>query len=195
MHDPAPTPIPAAGVHEAAAMARRVQCDRISGRGIARLKCWLRTPGDGEHAVELDGRALPTVTGIALTGEPRVLCLAPGDWLIVSEALHGATLREELKPYIPGHGFALLDLSQALTTLSIAGGSACELLSKGCGLDLHPRSFAAGRCTQTRFAQIPLIIDCVDPQPRFELYSSRSYSSYLQAWLSRASAEFYESGA
>ena len=70
MRDPALPPSTAAGVHEAPASERPVQSDRISGRGIVRLKCCLPQPRSGEHAVELDGRALPAVTGTAITGEP-----------------------------------------------------------------------------------------------------------------------------
>ena len=121
-----------------------------------------------------------------------MLCLAPGDWLIISQVLSGTKLHARLLTEIPEHGFALVDLSQALTTVRVAGRAARDLLSKGCGLDLHPRNFPDGRCARTRFAQIPLIIDCVGSQPQFELYAGGSYSSYLQSWLSSATAEFQE---
>src|SRR5476649_903466 len=108
MPDPLPSASAAAGVNPDSALARPVQSDLISGRGVVRLKSWLPQPRDGASAVELDGRALPAATGTAIAAEPRTLCLAPGDWLIVSAVLGGPELREELKAYIPQHGFALV---------------------------------------------------------------------------------------
>jgi len=191
MPDPAAMALAAAAAH-GTAIEGAVQCDLINARSVVRLKRALPMSSNGEHAVQLDGQALPAMTGTTLSAEPRVLCLAPGEWLIVSTVLSGPRLHQELKSCIPGHDFALVDLSHALTIVRIAGAAARELLSKGCGLDLHARSFPAGRCAQTRFAQIPLLIDCVDPQPCVELYVGRSYVAYLQAWLKRASAEYYE---
>jgi sarcosine oxidase gamma subunit len=43
--------------------------------------------------------------------------------------------------------------------------------------------FPAGRCTRTRLAQLAVVVDCIDPAPRFELYFGRSYLKYLHAWL------------
>lgn len=60
------------------------------------------------------------------------------------------------------------------------------------GLDLHPEHFPADRCTRTRFAQLPAIVHCTDPKPRFDLYVGRSYFAYLQSWLSDAALEFQE---
>jgi sarcosine oxidase subunit gamma len=69
------------------------------------------------------------------------------------------------------------------------------VLSKSCGLDFHPRRFALGHCARTRFAQIPVLIDCVDALPRFELYVQKSYSHYLEDWLIDAALEFEDSRA
>jgi hypothetical protein len=41
-----------------------------------------------------------------------------------------------------------------------------------------------------RFAQIPVIIDCLDEPPRFELTVARSYLQYLRFWLTYAAVEF-----
>jgi sarcosine oxidase subunit gamma len=74
--------------------------------------------------------------------------------------------------------------------LRVQRPDARELLSKGCGLDLHPRFFAPDQCARTRFAQIPVVIDCLNGPSRFELYVARSHLSYLHSWLVDAAAEF-----
>jgi sarcosine oxidase subunit gamma len=89
------------------------------------------------------------------------------------------------------HSISAVNLSDALSILRMQGRVAREVLSKGCGLDLHPHTFPAGRCARTRFAGLAVTLDCVQPE-RFELYVARSYSSYLHAWLLDAGAEFLE---
>jgi sarcosine oxidase subunit gamma len=124
-------------------------------------------------------------------GPLRVLCLGPAEWLIVATAqrpaasLHLAAL---LTAVAPGRDYALVDVSAGLQTLELRGPTTRHLLAKGCGLDLHPRRFAAGRCAQTKFAGLPVIIDCPDDSGRFDLYVSRSYVSWITAWLEAALA-------
>jgi sarcosine oxidase subunit gamma len=77
----------------------------------------------------------------------------------------------------------------------VRGSAARELLSKGCGLDLHPESFPAGHCARARFAQIPVVIECLEEPPRFEMTVARSYLQYLQSWLEDAAVEFEALGA
>ena len=109
------------------------------------------------------------------------MCLGPADWLLVSQ-MHFAT-------EVSAQGLALVELTDGVAGLAVTGSAVRELLAKGCGLDLHPRSFPAGRCARTRFAQIPLVMDCLEAS-RFELYAARSYEHYLHAWLDDAAREF-----
>ncbi len=125
-----------------------------------------------------------------LGGQANLLHLGPGEWLVVSDALDGWKLHARLTHHLERHSIAPVDLSCALKALRVEGPYARELLSKGCGLDLYPSSFPAGRSTRTRFAQLSVILHCTDPAPRFELYASRSYLTYLQSWLLDSAAEF-----
>ena len=140
-------------------MPEPIQITTLADRTVLRLKSWLPTPPAG----------LPA----------RTLCIGPGDWLIVSSGSSA--------PEISGSGLALVDLSDGLVALAVSGPAAREVLSKGCGLDLH--RFAAGKCTRTRFAQIPVVLECLD-ETRFELHVARSYLHYLRAWLTDAALEF-----
>jgi sarcosine oxidase subunit gamma len=125
-----------------------------------------------------------------LGGLVRLLLLGPGEWLVVSDMIEGAELHNRLNRHIGREDLAVVDFSCALKTLRVEGPAAREPLSKGCGLDLHPTSFPAGRSTRTRFAQLSVILECTDPTPRFELYVGRSYLTYLHSWLLDAAAEF-----
>src|SRR5205814_2153583 len=112
------------------------------------------------------------------------------EWLVVSDVIEGPGLAERLRAYVAGQDLAVVDLSSAVKALCLEGHAARELLGKGCGLDLHPSAFSAGHCARSRFAQLPVIVDCTDPAPRFDLYVGRSYLNHLHAWLTDAAAEF-----
>jgi sarcosine oxidase subunit gamma len=118
----------------------------------------------------------------------RLLRLGPGEWLAISDAIAGPTLEDRLRRHVGGQNIAAVDLSCALKALRVDGLAARELLAKGCGLDLHPNFFPAGRATRTRLAQLAVIVDCVDPTSRFDLYVGRSYLTWLRSWLVDASA-------
>jgi sarcosine oxidase subunit gamma len=69
-----------------------------------------------------------------------------------------------------------VDYSDRLAVIEVRGTAARALLSKGCGLDLSDRAFPARYCARTRFAQLAVILECLDDS-RFELTVARSYSS------------------
>src|SRR4051812_8511189 len=127
-----------------------------------RLKSWLPEHTQGGKPVVLAGQELPSQVGGILQGPMRVLCLGPGDWLIVSHEHTGSSMRAHFAPDLSEQGLALVDLTDGLAALEVSGSAAREVLSKGCGLDFHPRSFPPGRCARTRFAQIPVVIECLD---------------------------------
>jgi heterotetrameric sarcosine oxidase gamma subunit len=141
----------------------------------------------GAEAVVLDGRDLPRRGGDTLTGPLRVLCLAPGEWLILS-GKSSAELRAHLQAGLQQYGLAFVDWSDGYAGLALEGSAARTVLSKACGLDLDSHAFPPGRCARTRLAQLPVIVECREVA-RFELYVARSYAHYLRDWLLDAGAE------
>jgi sarcosine oxidase subunit gamma len=163
----------------------------VAGRTSLQLKSWLPEYRKGARPVLLAGLELPSQVGTALSASVmRVLCVGPGEWLIVSQEHEAESLRAHVGPDLAPQGLALVDLSDGLTVLEARGFAIREIFSKGCGLDLHPSAFLAGRCARARLAQIPVVIDCVGNPSVFELYVPRSYSGYLRAWFSDAALEF-----
>lgn len=152
---------------------------------LLRLKSWR----DGAIPLSLDRGQWPAHVGDTLNGPIRVQCVAPGDWLILSHQFPSAELRKELQAGLP-EGLVLVDMSDAFASLEITGSAARDVLSKGCCLDFHPRVFLVGRCARTRFAQMPVVLECLDDTPRFEMTVARSYHHYLHSWLVDASVEF-----
>jgi sarcosine oxidase subunit gamma len=162
-----------------------VQISPVSGQTLFALRSWL--PRRAQSApVVVGGQELPSQVGAIVSDTPRVMCLGPQEWLIVSSDCDASGLRARIEPDLAKQGLVLVDLTDGFATLEVQGPAARELLSKGCGLDFHPRSFPAGYCARTRFAQFPLTIACLSEPLRFELIAGRSYARYLQAWLTDA---------
>jgi sarcosine oxidase, subunit gamma len=167
-----------------------IQIAAIEGRTRLRLKSWLAEHALGGKSVRLAGCDLPPHGGTSSTGPMRALCVGPGEWWLVSAGKGSSNLHEPIASAALEQGFALVDLSDGWVGLEVSGSASRDVLSKGCGLDLHPRSFPVGHCARTRFAQIPLVIECPDEPSRFELHVARSYFDYLHSWLIDAAAEW-----
>lgn len=161
----------------------------LGARTVLRLKSWEPRHLAGESLV-LAGWRLPRDVGDTLSGPPRMLCTAPAEWLIVSQQ-SAARVREQIEGSLAS-GLVLVDLTEGLTGLQVSGWAVREVLPKGCCLNLHAQRFPAGTCARTRFAQIPVVIDCVQDPDEFELYVPRSYAHYLKDWLLDAAVEFEE---
>jgi sarcosine oxidase subunit gamma len=125
-----------------------------------------------------------------LGGSMRLLALGPREWWGVSERVLGPGLRERLASHVACEAMVAVDLSSAVKVLRVEGAAAREILSKSCGLDLDSRTFPAGLCTRTRLANLPVVVDYIDPWPRFDLYVGRSHLTYLKSWLEDAALEF-----
>jgi sarcosine oxidase subunit gamma len=95
-----------------------------------------------------------------------------------------ARLRSILAPELAAaQSLALVDLTAGLVVFEVSGSAVREILAKSCGLNFHPRRFGPGHCARTRFAQIPVVIDCIQDPGIFELYAPRSYLHYLKDWV------------
>lgn len=171
-------------------MAERAQVrlSAVAGYTVLRVKSWLPHIIAGGLPVTLSGAEMPSRVGEVRAGSTRALCIGPAEWLLVSRE-NAADLRQQLEPGAATFGLSLLELTDALSVLELGGPTAPEVLARGCGLDLHPERFAAGHCTRTRLAQLPVVIDCVDPLPRYTLFVARSYRVWLTDWLADASQD------
>lgn len=157
---------------------QRLHIAPVGERVVVQLKSWAPDP------------PRPSLLPPDLAADVRVLTLGPTEWLAVCDRIDATRLRERLGHHLAGQGITGVDLGCGIKALRVEGAAARALLSKGCGLDLDPESFPTGKSTRTRFAQLAVVVDCVDPSPRFELYVGRSYLTWLTAWLEDAANEF-----
>ena len=138
------------------------------------------------------GTMLPQQPGeVAVSGNVLVLWMGPDEWLLVGPEGTAEAIQSTLTEALAGEHAAVVDVSAHRTIVDVAGPKAEELLNKGCSLDLHPRSFEAGRCAQTMLARAEVIlVRRHAAAPGFWVFVRSSFSRYLADWLADAAAEY-----
>lgn len=160
----------------------------LGRRTLLCLKSWRPVTSGGPTAVVLDGLAMPMTVGETVAGSRQVLCLGPGEWMLMvgREAL-AAGWRERLQQDAQSLGITVVDVSDGLQGLALHGVDVRDLLTKGCGVDFHEKQFPASRGVRTRLVQIPVVIVRMGESSGFEICVARSYVQYLTDWLIDAS--------
>jgi sarcosine oxidase subunit gamma len=112
-----------------------------------------------------------------------VLWLGPDGWLVLdgTETTEPGGLLAELTTLLSGTHHSVVDVSANRTVLELTGADRYELLSTGCGLDLHPRSWRDGMCAQTLLARVPVILQ--ERSNATRVFVRPSYAEWLLAWM------------
>jgi sarcosine oxidase subunit gamma len=162
----------------------------VAGHRKLRVQAW--APGSFQAPAALNdatGAAWPQGVGAVAEGHCRVLCIGPTDWIVVAPETTASRVHEAIQALAPSAQLSVVEVTDALPHLQLEGASVRDVLSQGCGLDLHPKVFTAGQCARTRLAQIPAILHCIDGGSAFDCYVSRSYLPHLESWLRDAAQD------
>lgn len=161
-----------------------------------RVQVELRAAPGADLAVLADvlGLALPESVGtFAAAGERQVSCLGPRWWLVSDvpepDVRLECALAGELRA-AGGEDVSAVDVSAQRTTIDVAGLRARDVLAHGCSLDLHPREFTPGRCTQTMLAKAQVVLQQLDDAPTYRVGVRASFADYLARWLLDAATEY-----
>jgi sarcosine oxidase subunit gamma len=164
--------------------------DSYQPAAVMEIRSWSPEHKNGGKGCTLESRELPCEPGAILIDRCRILALAPGEWMLISDSQAPAAIHQQAAAELAGQGAVLVDMTDGFGALKVHGPMAREVLSKGCGLDFHPTGFPVGRCARTRFAQLSVIVEHTDDAPTFHLYVPRSYLAFLADWLADAALEF-----
>jgi sarcosine oxidase subunit gamma len=160
-------------------------------------RCQINLRGHADERQFTD--ALHSVTGLRLPAEANsfttegalaCLWLGPDEWLILGAGGGEHEIAPRLRAALGDIHAAVTDVSEARTTIAIAGPRARELLAKGTSIDLHPRVFGPGHCVQTGFANANIILRQTDEVPRFEILALNSFAEHLWTWLEGGAREY-----
>jgi sarcosine oxidase subunit gamma len=134
------------------------------------------------------GFAMPVIPNtVASEGDRRALWLGPDEWLVVEPDGGQTALERGLRDALGQAYGAVTDVSANRTLLEIRGANARELLAHAIGIDLDPRSFGPGRCSQTLFAKAQVILES-GGELAFVLHVRSSFAGYVADFLLDAAA-------
>jgi len=119
-----------------------------------------------------------------LTGGREVLWLGPDEWLVVAEPGSAPAILEELERALGGLHHSVVDVSADRAVVELAGGDRMDLLTRGCGLDLHPRSWRDGMCAQTLLARVPVLLQ--ERERATRVFVRPSFAGHLVDWFRNA---------
>jgi sarcosine oxidase subunit gamma len=159
-------------------------------RGVIDLRLDQRDKGARDAAELALVVALPEAGRSVIGAAGSVLWLGPDEFLIVTEPERETAVAASLLGALRGRRAAVIDISDSRTIIALSGFHARDLLAKGCGIDLHPRSLAPGQCAQTFLAKARIALYQLDDAPTYHILVERSLAEYLWLWLADAAAEF-----
>ncbi|HEY6336323.1 MAG TPA: sarcosine oxidase subunit gamma family protein [Alphaproteobacteria bacterium] len=148
------------------------QIDAIAARVEAALD--LRLPRAPNRASVSGDRAA------LWTGPGRVWIVGPDD----------GDLEAALVRALEGIGAAITGLGHSRTVIRLSGPRVRDLLSKGCGLDFHPRAFGTGAAMQSSYEKIGILLHALDDASTFDLYVYRGFALTLWEHLLDGALEF-----
>ncbi|GHK04066.1 sarcosine oxidase subunit gamma [Streptomyces sp. NPDC003753] len=128
---------------------------------------------------------------VVRAGDLTAVWLGPDEWLLVAPPGTQRELEGRIRAAAGDEPVSVTDVSAQRTTLLVAGPRARDLLSHGCALDLHPRSFGPGRCAQTTLARTQVVLVARDEaRAGFWVLVRSSFAGYLTDWLLDAAVEY-----
>jgi sarcosine oxidase, subunit gamma len=125
----------------------------------------------------------PDANSAATWNGRDVLWLGPDEWLVVGEPGTGDAIQRELRDALARQHHSVIDVSANRTVFRAT--DALELLSSGCGLDLHPTRWLPGMCAQTLFGHAQVILHQLDERTT-HFFVRPSFAGYFMERLRRA---------
>lgn len=183
-----PAPRQQTGVADTALERKELSLREVPDMTLLRLHS-LERPAVLAASLAQAGISLPLETNAAAGRNPAVLCLRPGEWLLLEDNQPADELRERIAPRLDGALTALLDVSDGLGAFRLRGAASPWLLGKLCGLDTLAGVSTGQHGARTRVGEVAVVLHfCLDSDgaPRFDLVFDRSVAKYLWEVLNDA---------
>jgi len=153
--------------------------------------------GDAADAAFL--AAVSGATGVEPPTEPNtgrcgpgniILWLGPDEWLVETAAEAEAATAAALEQALSSLHAAETVVGDAVTTLSLSGSRAPDVLAKGMTLDLDPTRFRPGACARSLLAKATVTLHRPANDIAYEITVGRSFADYAWRWLQDAALEY-----
>lgn len=133
----------------------------------------------------------PQLTGRVTGGDPAMLCVRPGDWLLISEAGAAGELLDRASEQADAAMTLVHDHSDGLALFRLSGAGAPWLLNKLSGLDFQSGVNSGPHCARTRLGHVAAVVHYHELEPGsfvFDLVFDRSVAKYLWELLTASVA-------
>ena len=124
-----------------------------------------------------------TPNTVASYGETRLAWLGPDEWLIVAPEGAEIAMCTALAASLSNLHHAVTVVSHGQTLIRVTGPEARKLLTTGCPLDLHPKTFAPPQCAQSHYLKAAVLIIAIDGASAIDVVVRRTFAEYLWASL------------
>ncbi len=135
------------------------------------------------------GIVLPPACRATEAGGRAALWLGPGAYLLRTTPADGPALAAALEQALAGQAHALVEVSDRLTALELAGEEAAAVLNAGCPLDLDLAACPVGFCARSVLGKAGILLWRTGAA-RFLLEIERSFTPYVHGFLAEAGREF-----
>jgi heterotetrameric sarcosine oxidase gamma subunit len=145
----------------------------------------------GERALaeiaERRGCPLPAPGRLKVAAGGVALCVSPKRWLLLRAPAAPGELAASWSGECEACA-AVVDLSSSLSVLQLAGAARCEMLSRGCRLDLARQAFPDGSAAATVMAQVSVILGALPA--RMLLLTPATTARHFREWLAHTGQPF-----
>src|SRR5262245_25751273 len=163
----------------------------VAHRTIVNIRGAASDPAFASAVQNATGVVLPRAANTVSTGGARqILWLGPNEWWVTGPDGEAEALLEALRTSFAGQHATACDVSESRAIIRLKGPKARDVLMRGVSLDLHPRAFHVGECTQTGLSRANALLHLLDDAPTFEIYVLKSFSDYLWRWLEIVARDF-----
>ena len=115
--------------------------------------------------------------------------LAPDEYLLLAEAGAETALVKQITDNAGKSHFAVNNITDAMTSLHLAGPAVRDVLAKGCALDLHKDHFTKGDCAQTTLSHAGIILLALGDDEMIVICRT-SFTDYTVSYLCDAALEY-----
>ncbi|MDX1461323.1 MAG: hypothetical protein R3348_09740 [Xanthomonadales bacterium] len=165
-----------AGLDQDGFQSKHLSIHEITTRAIIRLR---RLPVREVAARHQD--RLPELTGQCKGTDPKLLCLRPGEWLVMSIESSRDDLWRHVQDAWADKTHIAFDESDGLAILRVDGSAAAWLIAKHCSLDTAQLNQGEEGCAQTRLGRISVLVHyCMNGElNQYALIVERSLVRYV----------------
>ena len=135
---------------------------------------------------------LPVVANTVIEKDGlSVLWMSPDQWLLLTENQDMQAKVSMLSGALEDVFASINDVSGGQTVVNIKGDKALKVMNKGTTFDVHPSVFGPGKCAQSVFAKMNVLIyPKQEDNPAVDLIVRRSFADFLGRWLINACVEY-----